>query len=577
MAWTLNRSRRREPDRRQRPHLEHLDDRCLLSTGAGTLMTHPAVNGQHLTRHVPAALRTQVHAHGLARTISHASAASTTTTTAAHVEAPAGTVTTGTATPFDPIIGAASTRSTYGVTGSGMSVAVIDTGVDFNNSALGGGFGPGYKVIAGYDFSSGSANPMATTSQHGTAVAGLIGGSDPNHLGVAPGVNLVALKVTGNNNSASLSTIAQALQWVINNHGKYNITVVNMSLSDGGNYAQNWFANDGGAGQQVTSLIGQLEKMNIPVVSATGNSFNGQQGEGFTSIVSGVISVTATNTNGQLLADAQRLGSTVGMGTMTDLAAPGTGFVAPSGDSGYSNVDGTSFATPLVSGAVVLLQQIYQQRFGSLPTVAQVTSWLEKGADPIYDPTTGVTVGQLDITRAAALIPTPASTTVASTPSSTTTSTSTSASPPVADTPVVSTPPTTTATTQSTSSTTTSSTTTPPTSTSTTTSTPAPTTTTLPASVQVFVNGQQVNSLGSSTGSSPISSLSASAYNSLLRGMSAWASGSSSSSASSSTSSQVQIWNAPAQTSSGTVSPAGSLHPAGSLALRMLRPHHRAR
>ena len=47
---------------------------------------------------------------------------------------------------------AAETRSTYNVNGSGMSVAVIDTGVDYNNAALGGGFGPGDKVIAGYDF-----------------------------------------------------------------------------------------------------------------------------------------------------------------------------------------------------------------------------------------------------------------------------------------------------------------------------------------------------------------------------------------------------------------------------------------
>ena len=40
-----------------------------------------------------------------------------------------------------------------------MTVAVIDTGVDYNNPALGGGFGPGDKVIAGYDFADNTANP----------------------------------------------------------------------------------------------------------------------------------------------------------------------------------------------------------------------------------------------------------------------------------------------------------------------------------------------------------------------------------------------------------------------------------
>ena len=321
------------------------------------------------------------------------------------LERPAGTLLTGTPTAFDPIVGAAAARQEYDVYGTGMTVAVIDTGVDYNNPALGGGFGPGAKVIAGYDFATNTPDPMATSSQHGTAVAGLIGSDDPNNLGVAPGVNIVALRVTGSDNTASLSSIASALQWVVNNHSQYNITVVNMSLSDGGNYAQNWFAQDGGVGEQITNLIGQLQAMNIPVVSATGNSFTGQQGEGFTAIVAGVISVTATDTSDHLLPDAQRLGSVTGMGTMTDLAAPGEGMVAPTGDSGYSSVEGTSFATPLVTGAVVLLQQIYQARFGTFPTVNQVTQWLEQGSDPIYDPVTGLTIGRLDIPKAAALIP----------------------------------------------------------------------------------------------------------------------------------------------------------------------------
>ena len=75
-----------------------------------------------------------------------------------------------------------------------MTVAVIDTGVDYKNPALGGAFGPGAKVIAGYNFATNTPDPMATTSQHGTAVAGLIGSERPNNLGVAPGVNIVALR-----------------------------------------------------------------------------------------------------------------------------------------------------------------------------------------------------------------------------------------------------------------------------------------------------------------------------------------------------------------------------------------------
>ena len=144
---------------------------------------------------------------------------------------------------------------------------------------------------------------------------------------------------------------------MITNHSEYNITAVNMSLSDGGNYAQNWFATDGGAGEQVTQLIGQLTAMNIPVITATGNSFTGSQGEGFAAIVAGTISVTATDLDGNLLSDAQRLGTAIGGASATTIAAPGEGLTAPSGDSGTVTGDGTSFAAALVTGGVSLLQE----------------------------------------------------------------------------------------------------------------------------------------------------------------------------------------------------------------------------
>ena len=68
---------------------------------------------------------------------------------------------------------------------------------------LGSGFGAGHKVIAGYDFADKDSNPDATTWQHGTAVAGLIASSDAAHLGVAPGADLVALRVFGDDNQGA--------------------------------------------------------------------------------------------------------------------------------------------------------------------------------------------------------------------------------------------------------------------------------------------------------------------------------------------------------------------------------------
>jgi type VI secretion system secreted protein VgrG len=321
---------------------------------------------------------------------------------------PAGSTLDSGTTSGGDLIGAALTRSTYGVNGAGMTVAVIDTGVNYNHEALGGGLGPGYKVVAGYDFSQNSSDPQATSTQHGTAVAGLIASSDPSHPGVAPGADLAALKVFSNANQGNFQYVAQALQWVIDNHAQYNITAVNLSMADGNNYAQNWFAQDGGIGQQITSLIGQLDALNIPVIAATGNSFKGQQGEGFPAIVPDTISVTSTNSAGsQLSSDAQRLGPAIGGISATDIAAPGEGLVAPVQANQFATVDGTSFAAAEVSGAVVLLQQIYEQRFGQLPTVNQIDSWLQAGADTVDDPITDLAIGRLDIPRAASLIPNP--------------------------------------------------------------------------------------------------------------------------------------------------------------------------
>ncbi|MFO0890489.1 MAG: S8 family serine peptidase [Isosphaeraceae bacterium] len=549
MAWTRIRIGRRDSARRHQPGVELLDERCLLSTGAGTALSrlHPhAVRGtMRQANNQVGTLQSRLTARRQAASESASPAPLAATTE----ERPAGTITTGVQSLFDPIIGAAQARAAYGVDGRGMTVAVIDTGVDYTNPALGGRFGAGAKVVAGYNFASNTADPMATASQHGTAVAGLIASTDPKQPGVAPGVNLVALRVVGDNNSAQLSSIARALQWVIDHRTEHNITAVNMSLSDGGNYAQNWFAHDGGVGQQITELVGKLKALNIPVISATGNSFKGQQGEGFTSIVSGVISVTATDTSNQLLPDAQRLGDDIGNGNGTELAAPGKGLLAPSGSNQQMTVDGTSFAAPLVTGSVVLLQQIYQSRFGTLPTVDQVTQWLEKGADPINDPVTGITIGRLDVPGAAALVPAAAATTkppsqVPPAPVPT---------PAISYVPVVSNTPTPTPSAPIAAQTL--DTTTAP--------TPAPTAISNAPTVQVFLNGRQVSS-AETPSSGPRPSPAQGRLDSLLRAMSAWAS-----QGDGGPTSQMRVWKAAAQPAGGIAN--GTAFPSGNLAVRASR------
>ena len=205
MALTQNRRRSRLSLRRHRPRLEHLDERCLLSTGAGPaclirlpfIFTRPLFeltfqpDNRFLIGRFPVNTIRSPRAYNPARDKARAAGRDS------H---------DGNPDRLDPIIGAAAARHVYGVYGTGFTVAVIDTGIDYNNPALGGGFGPNAKVIAGYDFASNSPDPMATASQHGTAVAGLIGSSDPQSPGVAPGVKIVGLRITGSDNTASSAT-----------------------------------------------------------------------------------------------------------------------------------------------------------------------------------------------------------------------------------------------------------------------------------------------------------------------------------------------------------------------------------
>ena len=342
MGWTVNTSRRR--DRlRHRPHLENLDDRCLLSTGLDSHLAEVAV----ALRERPAGMIVGRPRHegmqgkGAKHVVRHHSH------TAALRERPAGTMTSSAS-------GGLRLRHRRQPGAGELQRQRLgdDGGRDRHRRRLQQP-GPRRPDSARVRRSSPATTsrttrpiPMATTSQHGTGVAGLIGSTNPQDPGVAPGVNIVALKVTDGTNTASLDSIAKALQWVVNNHAQYNITVVNLSLSDGQNYAQNWFATTGGPAEQVTNLIEQLRGMNIPVAVATGNNFTGAQGEGFAAIVQGTISVTATDLSGHLLPDAQRLGSSIGGASATVIAAPGEDMQAPYGDNGTASVDGTSFADP---------------------------------------------------------------------------------------------------------------------------------------------------------------------------------------------------------------------------------------
>jgi len=110
-----------------------------------------------------------------------------------------------------------------GIDGTGIKIAVIDTGVDFNHPDL-FGWGPDGKVIGGYNFIEENQLPMDTNG-HGTKVAGIIA-ADGNVLGVAPKAKILAYKVSEDGEGVSSELIRGAIEKAIEDEAD----IINISL-----------------------------------------------------------------------------------------------------------------------------------------------------------------------------------------------------------------------------------------------------------------------------------------------------------------------------------------------------------
>src|ERR1700729_1365429 len=135
---------------------------------------------------------------------------------------------TGPHTPSDEFLQqtGATPLAAAGDTGQGVTVAVIDTGIDDLPDFAG-------RLIGGVDLTGGN-NPFQDSFGHGTFVAGGIAGdgapSGGQYEGEAPGADLVSVKVAGATGQTDLATVIEGVQWAVDNQPAYNIRVLNMSL-----------------------------------------------------------------------------------------------------------------------------------------------------------------------------------------------------------------------------------------------------------------------------------------------------------------------------------------------------------
>ena len=275
-----------------------------------------------------------------------------------------------------------------GYDGTGIGVAVIDSGVNDSHADLLDSTESYSRVVYHQDF-TGTATSNLSGAQydlygHGTHVAGIIGGngylSAGRFAGVAPNVNFVDLRALDANGSGSDSSVIAAIQQAIALKDTYNIRVINLSLGRGIPLSYT-----------VDPLCKAVEaawKSGIVVVVAAGNygrlSVSGSNGFGTITApgndplvltVGAMKSMTTYSRNDDRKASFSSKGPTtydhvvkpdiMAMGNdVVSLAAPGATLetahpqflvTGNDGNNDYFRLSGTSMATPVVSGAVALM------------------------------------------------------------------------------------------------------------------------------------------------------------------------------------------------------------------------------
>lgn len=267
-----------------------------------------------------------------------------------------------------------------GVTGKGQTVAVLDSSFDLLHPVFGADAdknGMADRILYSADFTPerNGAQTRDAKDKHGTHVASLVASEWLTAPGMAPGANLILLQVLEEKGTGSSNDIQQALQWVIKNASLYNIVAVNMSLGQDNNLnaARKTFYGD-----EMAALV----KLGVVPLVAAGNSYQKYEAQGVGSPASdpNALGVSASNNSSSVLAAfSQR------SGVLTDIVAPGQAVLAASALGSTVALSGTSMATPIVSGAVALAQELAQQTLGRRLTVAEVYSVLQSSASSFVD------------------------------------------------------------------------------------------------------------------------------------------------------------------------------------------------
>ena len=251
---------------------------------------------------------------------------------------------------------------------SGVTVAVIDTGVAASHTDLTGSVGWGVNTV-GTGYTQGT-DAAADGNGHGTHVAGIIAAQDNDQgtVGVAPQANLYAMKALADDGTGTLSDVIEAIDLSVKGPDDTvgtddDADVLSLSL---GTDTDSSALGDAIAGASAHATI----------VAAAGNTGDGDTTTNtvqYPAKYPETIAVAAT-------ADDGTTPSWSSEGDEVTLAAPGVDVVSTYPGNEYRSLSGTSMATPHVSGTAALYIAAETARTGTAPTGSEVRTALTGGA-----------------------------------------------------------------------------------------------------------------------------------------------------------------------------------------------------
>lgn len=334
-------------------------------------------------------------------------------------------------------IGARAVKQTLGYDGSGIGVAVIDSGITawhddltYTGASTLVKTEGSQRVAKFVDFVNGRESTYDDNG-HGTHVSGIIAGNGYDsrgaHAGVAPGAHLVGLKVLDSMGRGVISSVIAALEWTVVNGAAYNIRVVNLSV--GAAVTQSYNTDPLTLAAKIAVDAG------LVVVTAAGNLGRNSEGSPqYGGILAPgnapwVLTVGAYSHQGtirrtdDIMAPYSSRGPTaIDYAAKPDLVAPGTGIVSLSDPAStlyvtkaaylldgtvaldykpYLSLSGTSMSAPLVSGSVALMLQANPHLTPNLvKAILQYTAQVYTGYDALTQGAGFVnTKGAVDLAR----------------------------------------------------------------------------------------------------------------------------------------------------------------------------------